>query len=400
MSNGNNDDFASEDAGHGEGTPLESGKPAVAAAPGKMLIVLVFAAVLIFIVVRSLFFSSDKPAPAVQPKQGKEQVSSSSKSSSSEMSIPQGALPAPPPVEALPAPPLPPAPPAPVVTPPVPELRSNKTPTNEALQARIKSSMIISGGSGKSVLGGKSQAKAVAASNDPNSAFAQNIAQSDIGGTVEASKISNLNITIAQGKIIHAILETAINSDLPGVIRAIVSHDIYAEAGKDVLIPKGSRLIGTYNSAVRRGQARVFIVWTRVIRPDGIDMAINSPGTDALGRAGVTGDVDNKYFEIFSSAILTSSMDIGIAAAGQALFGNQQQTTTTSGGGTTTTSSPSATAVQEAVQNFGDVGKSIVGSTLSLAPTINIDQGTPIEVLVNHDLVFPSGITSRAHFVE
>ena len=207
-------------------------------------------------------------------------------------------------------------------------------------------------------------------------------------------------MTIAQGKLVHAVLETAIDSSLPGTIRAIVSHDTYAEAGRSILIPKGSRLIGTYNSAIRRGQSRVFIVWQRVIRPDGVDIMIDSPGVDALGRAGMTGDVDNKYFEIFSGAIMTSALDIGVAAAGDALFGNQQTTSTNNGTGTTTTQSPTSTAMQTAVQNISDVGNGIVNNALNTTPTIYIDQGTPIDVFVNKDLVFPSGVAGASSFIE
>jgi type IV secretion system protein VirB10 len=185
-------------------------------------------------------------------------------------------------------------------------------------------------------------------------------------------------------------------------VRAVVSHDTYAESGKDVLIPKGSRIVGTYNSSILRGQERVFIIWTRVIRPDGVDVAINSPGTDALGRTGIEGDVDNKYFEAFTTAFLSSAMSVGVAAAGEGLFGNQQQTTTSggSGGGTTTTSSPSTTAMQQAVQNVGAVGQSIVGSTLNIQPIIAIDQGQKINVFVNKDIIFPDNITGKAMFVQ
>jgi type IV secretion system protein VirB10 len=102
------------------------------------------------------------------------------------------------------------------------------------------------------------------------------------------------------------------------------------------------------------------------------------------------GHVDNKYWEAFSTAILTSSLDVGVAAVGDALFGNQQQTTTVGpDGGTTTTSSPTSTAMQQAVQNVGTVGQSIVGSVVNLQPTIYVDQGEQINIFVNKDVVFP-----------
>ena len=115
------------------------------------------------------------------------------------------------------------------------------------------------------------------------------------------------------------MLETPINTDIPGMIRAIVNHDVYAESGRAILIPKGSRLVGTYNNFVIRGNKRVNIIWSRVIRPDGIDIMIRSGGADQLGRAGIEGDVDNKYAEIFASAFLVSAINIAIGAGVDAI---------------------------------------------------------------------------------
>ncbi len=204
-------------------------------------------------------------------------------------------------------------------------------------------------------------------------------------------------MTIAQGKIIHAVLETAINTDLPGTLRAIVSRDTYAETGREVMIPKGSRLIGTYSTGVLRGQKRVMVVWTRLIRPDGLDIDIGSPGTDALGRGGVPGLVDNKYAEIFSAAILTSVIAIGIAAGTDAIIDNPS-TTTTGGGSSTTTGSAGATAASGAVATLGSVSEDVVNTMLDLRPTITVDQGTLVNVFVNKDLTFP--LAAGSPFVE
>jgi type IV secretion system protein VirB10 len=112
--------------------------------------------------------------------------------------------------------------------------------------------------------------------------------------------------------------------------------------------------------------------------------------------------VDNKYFDMFSTALLTSSMDVSMAAIGQGLFGTQQQVQTAgaSGGGTTVVQSPSATAMQQGIQNLGQVGQSIIANTLNVAPTITVDQGTPINIFVNKDLVFPPSVTQQRRFIE
>lgn len=217
---------------------------------------------------------------------------------------------------------------------------------------------------------------------------------------VNATTSGDPAVTIFQGKVIDAVLETAINTDLPGNLRAIVSRDIYAEAGDEVMLPKGSRLVGTYNTDVKRGQARVYIIWNRVIRPDGIDVAIASPGVDPLGRAGVQGEVDNKYMEIFGNSILMSALTVAFAAGTEAVTDSEgtQQTSNTNGT-TTVTGTNTDVAVQEAVKNFGRVGKDFVEDYLQIRPTVTVDQGTKIKVFVNRDLIFPPGALQKVNVV-
>lgn len=229
--------------------------------------------------------------------------------------------------------------------------------------------------------------------SDPNRAFTNNVLRSTIAEKVTATRLNNLSMTIAQGKIINAVLETAINTDLPGTLRAIVARDTYAEAGRAVLIPKGSRLIGTYNTAIARGQRRILIIWTRVIRPDGMDIMIGSPGVDNLGRAGVEGNVDNKYMEMFSTAILTSLLTIGVAAGAEAVT-DSGTTTSNSNGSTTQSGGAGLAAGAEAVRTIGDVGKRVVQTAIDARPTITVDQGTRINVFVNKDLTFPGAANS------
>ena len=259
---------------------------------------------------------------------------------------------------------------------------------------RIRSNMLVLDGGG----GSSSSAKSSGPTNDPNSAFADNVLKATSAEKAIATGLNNLSMTIAQGKIINAVLETAINTDLPGTLRAIVSRDTYAETGREVLIPKGSRLIGTYNTGVLRGQERVMIVWTRMIRPDGVDIMIGSPGVDELGRAGVGGHVDNKIYEVFSAAILTTMFTVAAAAGSDAVLpvenGQSSTTTTNTNGNVTTTSTPAQQAAADAVSDFGSTGKQIVQRLVDIRPTITVDQGTLINVFVNKDLTFPTNMNS------
>lgn len=248
--------------------------------------------------------------------------------------------------------------------------------------------LLLNGGGAPSGEAERQAASTALNSSDPNRTFAANTLAASKADKTVAGRLTNLNLTIAQGKIVDAVLESAINTDLPGTIRAIVSRDVFAETGRDVMIPKGSRLIGTYNTGINRGQVRVLVVWTRLIRPDGIDIDIGSGAVDPLGRAGVHGMVDNKYSEIFSAAALTSLLDIGLAITLDKLT-NQGSTTTTNSTGTTSTGSAAAPAGAAAVASIGSVSKDVINTMLDLRPTITVDQGTKINVFVNKDLVFP-----------
>ena len=264
----------------------------------------------------------------------------------------------------------------------------------------MRSNMLLLSGGTATTGDKKENARTALNDNDPNAAFSSNAIAASSAERDVATKMSNLSRLIAQGKIVNAVLETAISTDLPGTLRAVISRDVYAEAGKAVLIPKGSRLIGTYNTGILRGQRRIMIVWTRVITPIGIDIQIGSPGVDALGRAGVAGIVDNKYMEAFSGALLTSMITVGIAVAADGNINGSSTSTTNTDGSSTSSGSAGANAVNSAVGTIGGVATQVVGDLLDLRPTITIDQGTRINVFVNKDLEFPGPDASGSLFVQ
>ena len=205
--------------------------------------------------------------------------------------------------------------------------------------------------------------------SDPNLAFAaQNTDQTVV--TAQASQLHNLHTLIAQGAMISGILETAIESDLPGMVRAVVSENIYSFDGFELLIPEGSRLIGQYRSGLVNGQSRVFIIWTRLIRNDGVSINVGSYGTDALGRSGLPGDVDTHFFERFGSSVMLSMIDSGLQAVANS-------------------NNKSSTAVAVNTGNdFSNAAAIALQNSINIPPTINIDQGTRINVFVGKDLDF------------
>jgi type IV secretion system protein VirB10 len=204
--------------------------------------------------------------------------------------------------------------------------------------------------------------------------------------------VKDRTVTITQGKMMSAILETAINTEIPGSIRGIISRDVYAESGSNVLIPKGSRLYGNYSTQVVRGQGRVEINWTRLIRPDGVDMSIGFVAADQFGRSGIEGDVDNKYGSIITNSVLTSILAVGGAIAAEKLSGDSGATTTTADpqtGTTTSTGSASSKVIYDVSKTVIDTVGQVLGNTIDVRPIIRIPQGTRITIIVNDDMTIP-----------
>ena len=185
----------------------------------------------------------------------------------------------------------------------------------------------------------------------------------------QAEVIANPSNTIIQGTMIQAVMETALDSSLPGQTRAVVSEDVYSFDGTRLLIPRGSRLIGRYRSGIDIAQQRVTIAWDRIILPDNQTIQISSFGGDALGRSGVTGFVDTRFDERFGSAALISL----ISAAPSAAAASVQDETT-------------AGVLEDVGDDLADATDSVIGDYLSIGPIIYVDQGARVTVMVDRDL--------------
>lgn len=173
--------------------------------------------------------------------------------------------------------------------------------------------------------------------------------------------------TIPQGTMIAATLETPLNSDRPGLARAIISADVRGFDGSRVLIPRGSRLIGEFKSDSSAGKRRVMVLWSRLIRPDGVAIRIASPATDAMGGAGVAGRVDTHALERLGGAVLQSALTLGVNIA----------TAEISRGGTSV--------------YLGGAGQSLgqqLVPSVNRPATVNVNEGAVIAVLVARDLDF------------
>lgn len=181
-----------------------------------------------------------------------------------------------------------------------------------------------------------------------------------------AGVFANRPTTVVQGTLIAAVLESALDTTRPGFARALVSRDVRSFDGSRVLIPRGSRLIGEVEADTTTGQKRALINWTRLIRPDGVTIALDSPVSDTLGGTGVRAKVNTHFWERFSGAILQSALDVGVNLA------------TREAGGATIIALPGAM-------------NGVAAQTIQpreIAPTLTVQRGTGISVFVARDLDF------------
>ena len=180
---------------------------------------------------------------------------------------------------------------------------------------------------------------------------------------------------VKAGTIVPATLITGLNSDLPGEIIGQVRENVYdTVAGIYLLIPQGSRLIATYDSAVAFGQERLLVCWNRLIRPDGVSIALECmPGVDLAGYAGFSDDVDHHWWRIITGVAL-----------GTLLSATAQRSQGDVSGFTPTVPQLWASNVGA---SLNQAGQQITQRNLAIQPTIKVRPGYTVNVLVTKDIV-------------
>lgn len=185
---------------------------------------------------------------------------------------------------------------------------------------------------------------------------------------------------IKTGTLIPGILVTEINSDLPGNILGQVSSNIYSSDGKKILIPMGTKIIGKYDSSLAYGQNRVLIVWERLIFPNKSTLELdNLPGTDLLGRAGMTGKVNYHGWQVLRSVVLSSLLGATTSGLSSLQFkadnkGNRSV-------------SIGSNAAEEAKNSLNQAVSSLVERDLDRQPTVKIKQGSRFNIFVTKDMI-------------
>lgn len=182
--------------------------------------------------------------------------------------------------------------------------------------------------------------------------------------------------TLFAGTILPCVLTQGINSDLPGEISCMISQNVYdTVTGRHLLVPQGTKVIGTYDSRVAYGQERVLVVWTRLLRPDGSTLSLEGmPGVDLSGYAGLTGHVNNHYLRLLAGVVLGSILG---ASAQIAVGANSQNP------------SFAQLAIQGAGQNINEAGQQITRKNLNIQPTIEVPPGGRLNIFATKDLILP-----------
>jgi type IV secretion system protein TrbI len=185
---------------------------------------------------------------------------------------------------------------------------------------------------------------------------------------------------IKAGWEIPAVLEQALNSDLPGELKALVTSNVYDTAtGLYLLIPQGSRIIGKYDSHVSYGQDGVQVSWSRIIYPDASSIDLDGMiGFDSHGNAGLRDKVDRHYRRLIGFSVLTSLF----TAAFEISQRNSQSALTYP--------TPAQTAGSAVGQELTQTGAQITRRNLNVQPTIKVPAGYKFTVRVNRDILFES----------
>jgi type IV secretion system protein VirB10 len=179
-----------------------------------------------------------------------------------------------------------------------------------------------------------------------------------------------------EGSVIRAVLQSDVTSELPGRLIARVSSDVFDQSGRHVLIPKGSRLNGLYNSQVVVGQQRMLMAMTRLILPNGTWLSLaGTSASDHIGVSGMSADVNNHFFKMFGSSLVLGAVSLALPRSDTGVVTTSGQ----AGGGNQTAGSVFSTSMNEVLKTLLERNKSI-------PPTLSLTVGQEFTLIVSQDL--------------
>ncbi len=193
----------------------------------------------------------------------------------------------------------------------------------------------------------------------------------------QASMIGDRNFLLAKGAIIECALQTKLITTVSGMTSCIITRNIYSDNGKILLVERGSTITGEYQARLlQQGMARIFVLWDRIKTWNGVVIALDSPGTDPLGGAGLPGYIDTHFWERFGSALMLSLITTAeqglISSLNNGSNGNNQYNIGGGGSG---------------IQNLP---AEALKYSINIPPTLYKNQGEQAAVYVARDLDFSS----------
>lgn len=206
---------------------------------------------------------------------------------------------------------------------------------------------------------------------------------------VEATSAQYINkpdALLVRGTYIRCVLETRIITDIPGFTSCLVTEPVYSINGRRLLLPKGSKMLGSYNVQDPKFP-RVEVIWDRITTPNGIDVSMASPGIDNLGSAGHPGKLNSHWGSKISSALFISLLSDAFKYAGEK---NGPTTTTVTSGGQVI-EQPFQSNTARTVERLANQA---VDRYASRPATVTINQGTVVSIYVAKDVDF-SGVLAR-----
>ncbi|PHR20266.1 MAG: type IV secretion system protein VirB10 [Sphingopyxis sp.] len=254
---------------------------------------------------------------------------------------------------------------------PAPVQQRQQSPAEALREAARRSTLIAYGGERA---GGASAANYSAVGSGTSTGEASprqstnldTLRRASVIGQAQARPLPDRNFLITAGSFIPCVLQTAMDSSQPGYVSCIVPRNVYSDNGRVVLLEKGTKIFGEYQGGLNRGQYRLFVLWTRAVTPRGIAIDVGSPATDALGRGGVDGKVENFFWKRFGTALLFSLVEDAATVGAEAVGNN----------GSNTTRVPSD-AASTILQQNGDI-----------KPVLRKNQGEDVGITVAQDFDF------------
>ena len=330
------------------------------------------AGIVALLIILAVFLFKSAGGQKQQPKPNEETISVPEAPKT--MPRPLPTLPAPIPLAAAPVPP-----PLPEPQMPPPQKTQQQPPRGPTLVERRMNA------DGTEAGGGSAGQQSNAASQGAASAMGGLPGRPGTDVATSAQPLLNADTLMLRGTFIRCVLETRIVSDIPGFTSCVVTEPVYSFTGRRLLLPKGSKVLGRYDSGpVGEREA---VIWDRVVTPNGVDVNMASPGVDNLGGSGHPGYLNSHWGSRIGSALLISMLSDAFKYEGE----KHGPTSTNISDGGVVTQSPYQSNTAQTLQ---DLSNQAVQASANRKPTLTINQGTVVNIYVAKDVDF-SGVVAR-----